>query len=291
MSLKFSVISTRNPANPYAYFLRDIQLVVASALRELGHDVNLVENRIEGGRIPILFSPQALPAAALGLLLKHDRPYVLYQSEILGDGTMNEVAWGEQFRRVMEPAMAGAAGIWEATRLNLPWYTARGLRADWLEPGFHQSLCEIQPRPRKDIKYLFYGSATPGRKRVFDALAARGEPVYYVFDAPPLFRNDLIARARVHLVPNQSETMRHLPYWRIVYQLHNTGVPVVEDCEDQDWLSECFLHAPTGSYVDLCIETANRPDVEDVGTALRARFAERRFVDRLAPLVAALEGR
>ena len=94
--------------------------------------------------------------------------------------------------------------------------------------GYHPLMEEIHHKKNKDIDFLFCGSITPHRKKLLDELSARGGKIVTMFDDAAMYRNDLIARARIHLAPNQDPGMNHLGSSRITYLLNNHAVVVVE---------------------------------------------------------------
>src|SRR6185295_16601626 len=125
--------------------------------------------------------------------------------------------------------------------------------------------------------FLFFGSLTLHRQTVIDQLRQRGHHVVAIFDDPALFRNDLIARAKVHLAPNHGNVLNHFPWPRIAYLLNNRSLVVAERSNGQEWLQDCFLWAESHHWVDLCEQTLLRPDRELLTKDLCERFKQRPF--------------
>ena len=151
--------------------------------------------------------------------------------------------------------------------------------------GYHPAMEEILPKPNKDIDFLFCGSITPHRKKLIDELGARGGKVVTIFDDAAMYRNDLIARTRVNLAPNQGPGMNHFGGSRVLYLVNNRSIVVVERCHDQAMYEHCFPSADTEQWVDLCMETLRRPDLTQITEEYYERFKKIRMVDFIEPLL------
>lgn len=290
--MKFQVAVVEPEGYRYAHFLYDIVRLLAGTIEDLGHDCTIAKNNLDPDRVNIIVGAHLVRTAReVQEIMASGVDYVVYQSEIINPDGVNTSGNTRRLEDVYLPLLRGARAVWEGTETNIPSLAAHGIGATWLEPGHHRCLREITHKRTRDIDFLFYGSITPHRAAVFDGLRKRGHTVATAFDPTWMFRNDLIARTRVHLVPRQSLTMNQLPYWRIVYQLHNRCVTVVEECGHQAWLQDCFLWANSADYEELCHQTLLRPDRNKVAAGFHDAFARRPMTDRLGPLVEEVAGR
>ena len=110
-----------------------------------------------------------------------------------------------------------------------------------------------------------------------------------IFFSETIFRNDLIARSKIILSLRQREKIDHLSFARIVYLLNNKSLVVAESCDDQAWLEDCFLYADSDKFIDLCVETIERDDKEQLTEQFHERFKQKKMTDFLKPVVEELE--
>jgi len=273
----------------FGHFLHDIIKILCASIESLGYSCVIARNRFSANRVNVVVGAHLIQDPAL-LSQVAGLDYIVYQSEVIRHDGINLSRDKERLEKVYIPFLQGANAVWDGTRSNLPELAHFGIDARWLQPGFHPCLKEIHHKRKRDIDFLFYGSTTEHRVALFQALQKRGHQVVVVFDPSALYRNDLIARTKLHLVPRQGAGMNQLPYWRIVYQLHNGCIPIVEQCNDMEWLSDCFLWSDTDGYLDLCTATLARTDLDEVAQALCERFAQTPIHAHLEPLVAEVLG-
>jgi hypothetical protein len=124
-------------------------------------------------------------------------------------------------------------------------------------------------------------------------LQRRGHSVTAVFDPVAVYRNDLIARSKVNLVPKQGGGMNQLPFGRIAYQVSNRCVTVVERCKHQESLQDLFVWAESEDYVDRCeqILALDRAERDALADRHHDLFADRPLSAKLVPLMQRLESR
>jgi len=111
-----------------------------------------------------------------------------------------------------------------------------------------------------------------------------GGKIVCVFDEAAIFRNDLIARARVNLAPNQAPRVDHLSS-RVLYLLNNRAIVVAERCYNQDWVEHCFLSASTEEWADVCMETIRRPDLDQLAEKYFEQYKKLDVVHLIKPLI------
>lgn len=283
--MKFNITVIDPKGFPWTHFLFDGCKFFCHALEELGHDCSIRLNNLEPSRLNILVGGHHLASPEHVLQIAGAGDYIVYQSEIIREDTVNLSSDRQQFERVYLPLLQRARSVWEGTPLNVPILESLGCRTQTYVGGYVQAMEEIVHKRTKDIDFLFFGSLTPHRKEILGELEARGHSLVSVFDLHPFYRNDLIARTKVPLAPRQSTAMNHLPYGRICYLLNNRLPVVVEQCVDQGWLEDCFFWADTDAWVDLCIETLRRPDLKEATEEKYERFRSMRFADQIARLL------
>ncbi|MCE5264217.1 MAG: glycosyltransferase [Deltaproteobacteria bacterium] len=211
--------------------------------------------------------------------------YILLQSEIITGNSINNWRNERNFTQGYLPLLQRANAVWECVESNIGQLRKLGIHAELLRFGYHPAMEEIVPKRNKDIDFLFCGSVTPHRKELLEELQARGGKIVTIFDDAAIHRNDLIARTRVNLAPNQGPGMNHFGASRVLYLINNRSMVVVDRCHDQGIYEHFFPSADSDHWVDLCMETLRRPDLTRVTEAYYERFKEFRMVDLMRPLL------
>jgi hypothetical protein len=282
--MKFHIASAEPKGFPFGHFLDDFCRYLYHGLQSLGHDCTLGHNRLERGRMNIVLGghlltlPQDLDAIA------GQGPYIAIQSEIVKRDEINlfrEPKDRERYQKIYLPFLKRAHAVWEGAPGNVDVLESLGIRARLLLGGYHPAMEEIVPKRDKDVDFLFYGSVTPHRRDLLEALKRRGYRLEVLFDVRPIFRNDLIARTKVNLAPAQGQGMDHLAWGRICYLLNNRALVVVERCRDQQWLEHCFPSAETRDWVDLCEQTLQRADRDQLCHEYTNRFRGMAYTEQL----------
>ncbi len=288
--MRFHILVVEPTGYKTAHFLYDLAKLVLGGLEQAGHPTTIAANTLEPRRTNVIVGGHLLPESQVHKIVGSGTPYVVAQSEVLHAEGMNHQGQPAHLKKVVLPLLRGAQGVWDLCRRNLPVLEGHDIPAQWLTPGWVPHLEDVPRRAHKDYDFLFYGSVTPHRRSIFQALRGRGYRVKGVFDPVALYRNDLIARSTLQLVPRQTgptdpgRSMAQLPWTRIVHQIHNRAVPVVEECEDQAWLQDSFLWAPSAAYLDYCEQVLARgPE------ALEAHAEAAYFALRTRPMSQTIE--
>lgn len=289
--MRFNMVLLSVAGFRYTHFLFDPARAICDALEELGHSCVISQNSLMADRINLLVASHTITdPAVVEQILDSGAEYVIIQSEVIREGQVNLTGDRRQFESCYLPLLRGARCVWEGVPGQLEILQSLGVTASTICSGWHRSMEVIRPKADKDIDFLFYGSISEHRRRMITDLEARGHSVVFCFDAPAMYRNDLIARARVHLAPRRAEDMHHLAYGRVLFLAANGEVVVVERCADQKWLEDCFLHADTSDWALLCEETAARSDLSELGATFRRRVQNRPLIDQIRPLANELSG-
>jgi len=289
--MRFNLVMLQGKGFDFLHFLFPGTQLIAASLEELGHSCMISRNGLVADRINILIGSHTLrDPAVVQQVIGSGARYVVFQTEVVLNRQVNLSGDLDHFNTCYLPLLRGAASVWEGQPGQLEFLEGLGLPVDMFSGGWHSCMETAPPRANKDIDFLFFGSVSPHRRTLLKALQDRGHRVTVTFDAPAIYRDDLVSRAKVHLAPRRAEPMRHLAYGRILYLIANRAPVVVERCDDQAWLEDCFLHAETEDWVDLCVETLARSDLEALGETFYERVQSRRFVDQMRPLLHRLEG-
>lgn len=269
----------------YLHFLFDPARMICDGLEELGHSCTITRNQLLSDRVNILVAAHTIQDPAMvRQIAASGVKYIVLQSEVVRERQVNLTGDRAHFEDCYLPLMKGATAVWEGIADQVPVLAEYGVRALPFRSGWQRSLERVRPKRQKDIDFLFFGSVSEHRRSMLQALKARGQQIVVTFDAPAPYRDDLIARAKVHLAPRRASNMGHLAYGRILYLAANRAPVVVERCADQGWLEDCFVHAPSHEWVDLCLETLARPDLDALGEQVQAavrRLPLTQFLEQL----------
>jgi hypothetical protein len=269
--MKFHICNIEPQGYRWGHFLDDFCRLVCYSLETLGHTCSMGCNQIEPERTNIVFCGHLLGAPEHVSMIADSCRYIAVQHEVLNPSGVNLSNNPEHFQQVYLPFLRRAIGVWEGIPRNLVPLERLGIRAAFFRGGYHPALKEVPRKHEQDIDFLFYGSITPYRRQMLQQIADLGFRVVSVFDVRAPYRNDLIGRAKVNLAPMQGPGMQHFAYGRVCYLLNNRSLVVVERCEDQEWLEQCFVSSSAEHWTETCAQTLSRTDRE----SLRDEFSER----------------
>lgn len=283
--MRFAVSVIEPAGYKYSHFLYDLCKYICYSIESVGYDCCIQRNRMAADRTNILVGSHNQTDPAVVSQIKQAGPYILLQTEVIRGDSINN--WNNQksFATVYLPLMRQATAVWTGSEENIAALEKLHVEADMLLWGYHPLMEEIHHKKTKDIDFLFSGSISAHRKKLLDQLTAHGCKVVTMFDDAAMYRNDLIARARVNLAPNHGAGLDHLGKSRVLYMVNNRAIVVVEKCFDQARYEHCFPWAETEHWVDLCMETLRRPDLAQVTEEYYDRFKQIRMADFIAPLL------
>ncbi|MBI2267301.1 MAG: lytic transglycosylase domain-containing protein [Armatimonadetes bacterium] len=257
----------------YIHFLYDYAKLICYGLESLGHDCSIGPNGLANDRTNIIIGGHLLQTKDDTEYIASVGPYIVRQTEVLWERSMLNFSGNpNQFEEVYLPFLRRAEAVWDVLPSNLPILLSRGVNARLLRSGYHPAMEEVVHKHNKDIDFLFFGTITKHRKIQLEELNLRGHKVITAMGAQPIYRNDLIARTRVHLAPRQETEMTHLPYGRICFVVNNRGLVVAERCLDQEWLEDCFLWSEPEEWVDLCMQALEDPNREEIALQNYERY-------------------
>jgi hypothetical protein len=287
--MRFNITVIDPPGYPYTHFLFPLCKLLSCGLESLGHSCHITRNSIGHGRLTIVVGGHLLTSIEDVVRIARSGEYIVYQTENIKHGVVSFAGKGNTYHSVFVPLLARARMVWEiVSPTSLSTVANLGGRAHLLLGGYHAAMEEVIHKREKDIDFLFIGSVTAHRRTLLDSLTNRGHRVATLFSDDTLFRNDLIARSRVHVSMKQSNDIDHLPWPRHTYLLNNKCLIVSERCMYQEWLQDCFLWTETNQWADLCEQTLARADREQLAAEFYERFKQLPFTKQLEQALEAL---
>lgn len=225
--MRFHVVVIRPPGHLHASAFTEMAELITAGLSALGHSVTVGENSWESAAVNILFgahhvlNPQGgwrevLPARSILYNLEPLVPNAPWATKAFADGFARYPVW--------DYAQANAAyrrqHQWPGT-----WYT--------LPIGYVPQWTRIVPSAMPDVDVLFYGSLSPRRQQVLQALRENGLRVQVLFGVYGPERDAWMARSRVILNWHQAPGYPFESV-RVGYLLANRSVVVSESTMDAD---------------------------------------------------------
>lgn len=284
--MRFSICIIEMEGYRFSHFLYDLCKYLCFTIEALGYDCCMVKNQFYPDRINIILGSHYLSDLKIAQQIKQSGKYIILQSEVLREGGI--AGWPDQpsYYKIYVPLMQKATAVWHGVESNEQYFAKLGIHAEKIPKfGYLPALEEITyQKKKKDIDFLYYGSITPHRRKLIDALIRLGGKVVCIFDEAAIFRNDYIARTRVHLAPNQGPGINHITA-KTLYLLNNRAVVVVEQCHEQEWIENCYLSANANDWANLCMETLQRPDLEQLAEQFFERYKQLDMTALFQPLL------
>ncbi len=250
-------------------------------------------NNFDASAINIVAMTHLLSEADIKTIMDAGLKYICIQTEALfpgsGETRVMSAFQGDQFEKKCRRFYEQALSIWEpydSNRELLALFDIPSERLKKLSFGFHEKLIDIEHRSpeKKDIDVLFFGSVSPRRQAILQALSQRFR-VTGLLDAPAAFRNDLIARARLNLNIHNSDQFRHLSLTRATYLLNNRCLLLSETSDTHPELRSLILEADYQQLVAACETTLARSDLEQLVEHSFARFQQMPMTECLRELI------
>lgn len=263
---------------PDAGGVAEVAETLQYGLRALGYDANIQPNVVRFGVALILLCAHLLPPDET---LRLPVGTIIYNLEQIHSG-----AWATTFAYLR---LLRRHTVWDMDAAN-----AAAIRRATGHPDVHHvpigyapPLTRILPASEADIDVLFYGSVTPRRGAVLQALSAAGLNVKAVFRVYGSERDALIARARIVLNMHAHDDAR-FEIVRVSYLLANRKAVVCEAASPTDIeadLRDAVCGVPYDRLVDACRELMRdeetRHRLEEVGFATFSRRDEAAILRRV----------
>lgn len=287
--MKLAVVVIDIPGNARGHWSRDLGRLLCGTLGTAGYDCILTRNQPAPDRLNVVVGGHWIGGSEhLQAFTPGPVRYVVVQVQHLLAPEIMQGQAAVQFQKLYLPLLAGAVAIWEAEPMRLPVLQALGLHGTHLPLGFDPISRVLPQKLERDIDFCFFGTITPHRQRLLLPLQQRGHSLQVVKTEDPFFRNDVLARTRVHLAPLGDFQTRRVPVVRLAMLLANRCLVVAEQGANHHQLEDCLVLAPVGRWVEVCEETLARPDREELRCLHADRFEQRPMSDLVRPLVEGL---
>jgi len=266
----FALVTLQPPGYPHVAAFTEIRLLLFYSLCDLGHEVVLATNRFPEGATPIVFGAHLISD---DFKVEIPKSALIFNTEQLMD---EGSAWS---LRVFEFAQSHL--IWDYASANLEHLrnANSAVRVHRLRLGFHSEL-ERVPSPRTENEgFLFYGSISPMREKIFARIELSERlQIQAFFGVYGWQRDGLLARCRA-VLNLHAHSARLLEWPRILHLVAN-GVPCIALLHPETVAEDDQL-----SYVLPADEASPTTDLErwfQVPEQLRAHaeVARERFRDQ-----------
>jgi hypothetical protein len=186
--MRFSICVMEPAGYNYSHFLYNICKYLCFGIESAGYDCCILRNNLSTDRVNIIIGAHILTDPKMVKQIKSAGKYILLQSEIVKGDTINQWSSQKSFADVYIPLLLQAQAVWDGIESNIGALIKFGIDADLLLFGYHPHMEEIIHKQNKDIDFLYCGSITPHRKKLFDQLIARGGKVVTMFDDAAMYR-------------------------------------------------------------------------------------------------------
>jgi hypothetical protein len=279
----FSLVTISPPGYPHSGAFAELAQTVRHGLRELGHEASLATNIFAGHAVNIVFGAHLLDRESARALPPGS---VLYNTE--------QIDTGSPWLRGLLPELLGRHRAWDYSRRNIDALRRLGINDSvrHVPIGHAPQLARIAPAGFEDIDVFFYGTLNPRRRRILEALEARGLNVCVAQNTYGERRDELIARSRLVLNMHYYDS-QVFEMVRVSYLLTNGRAVVGEvnpATEIEDDMRQAVAAAPYEALVETCCELA-ADDARRERLAKRGRriMAARRESDYLRPALRDME--
>ncbi len=249
--MRFHVVVIRPPGHLHASAFIEMAELITVGLIALGYSVTVGENSWESTAVNILFGAhhllnpkggwrEPLPARTILYNLEPLVPHTPWVSRVFAEGFAQYPVW--------DYAQANAAYRRQRRWPGL-WYT--------LPIGYMPQWTRIVPQVTPDVDVLFYGSLSPRRQQVLQALRDSGLRVQVLFGVYGSERDTWMARSRVILNWHQAPGYPFESV-RVGYLLANRAAVVSEDTLDADDNAQRWRAGIVWTVTDQVVATCQR---------------------------------
>ena len=280
--------------------LSDTVTFLQRALQDCGHDVRINAD-IRPDRINVVLEhfPDAASIRTLFDARSAGARFVIVGTEPMAAGTFNarlvrghwhygDADYWKRRHDHFVLACEFADAVWvlaesmvEPYRAALPGRTVLFLPHGWVE-GFERYA--HRPETEKDIDFHSSGTLTEHRRRVLDALVARGHQVVWdPLGVGDYLRHEHLSRARISLSLRLSPEHAIPSVSRLHFNLQHANYVLHERCALPCALDPYVLHLPPDEIVEWCEAALELADRRQTAEAVRARFRAQMPMSRLLP--------
>lgn len=258
----------RPPDRQWSAF-SDVASSLVYSLRQLGYVVSFGENQVDPNARNILLGSHHLPEAQWEML-NNARP-ILYNFEPLPYA----FSIYPHYERLLS-----RFPIWEYAEATCHWWgTNYGRDVPWVPVGYAPTLTRSpEDSGPLDIDVLFYGSMSPRRQKIIEAMKASDLRVVAVFGVTGIALDALVSRSRIILNCHQHDAHDPLEEVRLTYLWANRRAVVSEAVPPHvvpSYWRDAACWVPTDQLVQACRELSH-DEIGRVALAQRGYAAVQR---------------
>jgi hypothetical protein len=240
--------------NEHGNMFNELIELVIGCLLSTGIDVTHTTNHLFSDRLNVIIgSAIFLPSETLAMIRNLPNGYIIFQLEVLN----SEQGHASDYPAYID-LLRGAEQIWDYSLQNVEYLNQIGLtNVRYIPLGYSPRLDRIKDVGTLDIDVLFYGSISPRRSQIIEALSSRGFRTKSLFSMYGSDRDAHIARAKLVLNIHCFETTQ-LEQVRLSYLLNNKRFVVSETsdsnpygngvvfCDYHDIVARCAYYLEPG---------------------------------------------
>jgi hypothetical protein len=234
--------------NDHKAVFEDVIVGLEAALNDLGVPCSRTENLFVEDAVNIVIGAVIFVSKPIIEALR-GRPYVyvLYQMEQLAAGLGHLPNYPDYLE-----LMRNASYIWDYSHTNIEHLAKLHItNVIHVPAGYNKSLEVLQHDQIKDIDVLFFGSMSPRREEIIQALRTQGVKTSAANNAYGEERNSMITRAKIVLNLHSSE-MNTLEEIRISFLLINKCF-VISEHSDHNPYFDGVVFCPYEQIVETCV--------------------------------------
>jgi len=230
--------------NQHAPIFDDLIALTIDGLKSSSSRVTSSMNRLAKDQLNLVIGYTfAFPRSAFG-----DAPYIIFQLEPLGEYSGNALPKDCEYFEILR----GAKQIWDYSPLNIQYLSEQGIKnVRYIPVGYSPRLQKVDDKVVQDLDVLFFGTTSPRRVEILEALRARNIKTGVLFAGYGADRDAYIARARIQLNIHKDETA-HLEQLRIAYLLNNKRF-VISETSDHNPYGEGVVFCDSRDIVERCL--------------------------------------
>lgn len=234
--------------NDHKAVFEDVIVGLEAAFTDLGVTCSRTENLfVEHAMNIVIGAVIFVSRPIIEALRGRQYVYVLYQMEQLAIGIGHLPNYPDYLE-----LMRNATHIWDYSQTNIEQLSQLGVtNVIHVPAGYHKALEVLQHDQTKDIDVLFFGSMSPRREEVIQALRTQGLKTYSVSNVYGDERNTMIARAKIVLNLHWGE-INTLEEIRISFLLINKCFVISEQADHNPYF-EGVVFCPYEKIVETCL--------------------------------------
>jgi hypothetical protein len=247
MTQKLHLTSVGEP-----HFVGEIVEGFRLGLRGLGHDVTSEYAQVDPSRVNIIMFAAAAPLRWKDLSHLAPNCILVNFEQLIEGGNGLKPSYLEILRN---------SYVWEYSAQNLQRYAQFGIPHACLVPFGYQSGAIHSPpdtaSAEEDIDILFFGSLSPRREHLLQALSARGMHVVAHHALPPKERSALLSRAKLMLNASYLDNSKITEISRLAVGFVAKKAVLTEIYDDSE-IPERLRPGFFGAPYEMLVETAER---------------------------------